>query len=213
MNADLAFRICFCILLAAVLAMRAVFIIKVRKSGEKALPADKNAVRREGNTAFILRAALFFPLIALLALYLIDPPWMRALSFPLPSLLRTAGFVLATLSLLLWCLAQKALGVQWSPQLQLRKKHRLISSGPYKRIRHPIYTAMFGWAAGLSLLTANWVFAAVGCLAVIVLVLRAPVEENMMAERFGEEYMRYMGRTGRFFPKVRNKIKTALRSF
>jgi protein-S-isoprenylcysteine O-methyltransferase Ste14 len=104
-------------------------------------------------------------------------------------------------SLGFWTWTQVALGKQWSPQLQLRKEHQLITTGPYRRIRHPLYTAMLGYAAGLALLTANWVF--VGLLVVMIAWLPARVsrEEQMMIEKFGDEYKAYMRSTGRFFPR------------
>jgi protein-S-isoprenylcysteine O-methyltransferase Ste14 len=93
------------------------------------------------------------------------------------------------------------LGKEWSPQLQLREDHHLVTTGPYAWIRHPIYTAMFGWGTALALLTANWVFVVLAVAVVAGLVARVPREEQMMLEKFGQEYQAYMQRTGRFFPK------------
>jgi len=68
------------------------------------------------------------------------------------------GFALGFASLTLWAWTQAALGKEWSPQLQLRKEHRLVTTGPYARVRHSLYTAMLGWGFGVALLTANWIF-------------------------------------------------------
>jgi protein-S-isoprenylcysteine O-methyltransferase Ste14 len=60
---------------------------------------------------------------------------------------------------------------------------------------------MFGFSASLGLVTANWFFVAFAVLAVAATVARVPKEEQMMIGEFGEEYLAYMQRTGRFFPK------------
>jgi protein-S-isoprenylcysteine O-methyltransferase Ste14 len=60
---------------------------------------------------------------------------------------------------------------------------------------------MIGWAAAVSLLTVNWIFVAVCVLSIAGVVGRIPKEERMMIEAFGDEYIAYMQRTGRFFPK------------
>jgi protein-S-isoprenylcysteine O-methyltransferase Ste14 len=143
----------------------------------------------------------FFLLIALLVLYAINSPWMEALSIPLPGWLRWVGFALGLASLALWTWTQAALGKEWSPQLQLREEHHLVTTGPYARVRHPLYTAMFGWGTALALVTANWVFVVLAVAVIAGLFTRVPKEEQMMIEEFGEEYRAYMKRTGRFFPR------------
>jgi protein-S-isoprenylcysteine O-methyltransferase Ste14 len=106
---------------------------------------------------------------------------------------------LASLGFLAW--TQAALGKEWSPQLQLREEHHLVTTGPYARIRHPLYTAGLGYVTSLALLTANWVFIVFAVVVIVFLAARVPKEEKMMIEEFGEEYKIYIQRTGRFFPK------------
>ncbi len=76
-----------------------------------------------------------------------------------------------------------------------------MTTGPYARIRHPLYTAMMGYGIGLALVTANWVFVILAVAVIAGLCARVPKEEQMMIKEFGEEYKAYMQRTGRFFPK------------
>lgn len=200
MATESLFRVAFWVLLGLVLAMRVYFSVRVRQAGERLLP-DREAVRREGRGAFIARVVLFVLLIAWLVLYTWNPPWLGGLSFPLPPWLRWVGFGVGLAGLALWTWVQAALGRQWSAQLQTRSGHRLITTGPYARVRHPMYTAMLGFGLGLALVTANWVFVGLAVLVVLGLVARAPREERMMLEQFGEEYRAYTQRTGRFFPR------------
>jgi protein-S-isoprenylcysteine O-methyltransferase Ste14 len=200
MSAESIFRIAFWTLLGALLLVRGYFSLQVRKAGERLMP-DREAIEREGRGIFAVRVLMFFLLLAWLVLYAINPPWMEVLSVPFPGWLRWVGFAwgLASLGFLAW--TQAALGKEWSPQLQLREEHHLVTTGPYARVRHPLYTAGVGWMASLALLTANWIFAVLAVVATAGLAARVPKEEQMMIEEFGEEYKAYMQKTGRFFPK------------
>ena len=194
-------RVLFWILMGLVLAMRVYFAIRVRQAGERLLP-DREAVRREGLGMFIARTALFFLLLAWLVLYTWNPPWLGVLAIPLPPWLRGAGFGLGLASVVFWTWVQAVLGTHWSAQLQLREEHHLVTAGPYARIRHPLYTAMFGFGLGLALVSSNWVFVGLALLIVAGTAARVPREEHMLVEEFGEEYRAYVRRTGRFFPRL-----------
>jgi protein-S-isoprenylcysteine O-methyltransferase Ste14 len=200
MTTESIFSIAFWILLGGVLAMRMFFTLRVRRAGERVMP-DRQAVEREGQGMFAARVLLFLVLISWLALYCVNPPWMKGLTAPFPGWLRWVGFALGLVSLGFWTWTQIALGKEWSPQLQLREKHHLVTSGPYTHMRHPLYTAMFGYGASLALVTANWVFVVLAVLVIAGMLARVPKEEQMMIEEFGEEYTAYMRRTGRFIPK------------
>jgi protein-S-isoprenylcysteine O-methyltransferase Ste14 len=201
MDTETLFRVLFWILLGGVMVMRVYFSIQVRRAGERLLP-DRAAVEREGRAAFAVRFVAFLMLLALLVLYALNVPWLRVLSIPLPPWLRWAGLMLGLVSLAWWAWTQSALGRHWSAQLQLRAGHRLVTTGPYARVRHPLYTAMLGIAAAFALVTAHWVFVAFGILSIVALLSRVPREEQMMLDEFGSEYAAYMQRTGRYFPRL-----------
>ncbi len=200
MTTESIFRVAFWILFAGVLVMRTYFALQVRRAGERVMP-DRQAIEREGRAMFAVRVLMFFLLLAWMVLYAIYPPWMEVLSIPFPDWLRWVGFALGLASLGFWTWTQVALGKEWSPQLQLREGHHLVTTGPYARTRHPLYTAMIGYGTSLALVTANWVFVVFAVVAIAGLFARVPREEQMMIEEFGEEYRAYMQRTGRFFPK------------
>lgn len=203
MATETLFRTLFWSLLGAIIVMRAYFTYRVRRAGERFLP-DRQVIQREGRGAFAVRFVGFFVLLAFLALYALDAPGLRVLLIPLPPWLRWAGFALGVVSLAWWVWTQIALGTRWSAQLQLRDGHRLVTTGPYARVRHPLYMAMFAISAAFALVTAHWGFVAFGVLSIVMLLLRVPREERMMLDEFGQEYAAYMQRTGRFFPKWRH---------
>jgi protein-S-isoprenylcysteine O-methyltransferase Ste14 len=201
MDNRLTFRIAFFILLGGMLAVRMVFNLRLRQTGGRIMP-DHEAIRREGVGMFTTRVVLFFILIAILVLYAIDHAWMKTIDFTLPEWLHWLGFTIGFLSLALTVWVELELGRQFSPQLQLRQGHKLITWGPYTRIRHPLYTAFDGFGLSLALVSANWFFVAFFILSAVGLWYRVPKEEKMMLDQFGDEYQVYMHCTGRFFPKV-----------
>lgn len=95
------------------------------------------------------------------------------------------------------------LGRNWSPRLEIVGDHRLITDGVFCHIRHPMYAAHLLWALAQPLLLHNWIAGFSFLVTSIPLYLyRIPREEQMMLERFGDEYRAYMQRTGRFLPRT-----------
>ncbi len=85
---------------------------------------------------------------------------------------------------------------------KIRKNNTLITMGPYKYIRHPLYTTFYTLVIGQGILLSNLVVELAGLLAVSFLCLvRIKSEEEMMLEVFGTEYQEYVKRTGRLVPK------------
>jgi protein-S-isoprenylcysteine O-methyltransferase Ste14 len=205
MTTETVFPFAFFVLLTALIVMRIYFMVKVSRSGERLMP-DEQAAQREGGRGFvILRGVLFFALLAFLVMYFLGIAWIASFSFPLPAWLRWAGFVLGFIAVAFWTWAQIHLDTQWSAQLQLKKGHHLVTTGPYAFVRHPLYLGMIGWAVSVSLLTANWLFVALCALSIVGVMKRVPKEERMMIEAFGDEYTEYMNHTGRYFPKLKQE--------
>jgi protein-S-isoprenylcysteine O-methyltransferase Ste14 len=203
MTTEIVFRVAFLILFVMLIAMRVYFMVRVRRVGGRILP-DERAVAREGGCGvLVIRVIGFFALMAFLVMYFLGVKWIDVFMFPLPDWLRWVGFVLGAITMVFWTWTQVTLDTQWSAQLQLTKDHHLITTGPYAYIRHPLYMGIFGWCISLTLLTANWIFFAMCALSFAGLSWRVPKEEQMMIEAFGEEYKKYMQRTGRFFPRLR----------
>jgi protein-S-isoprenylcysteine O-methyltransferase Ste14 len=88
------------------------------------------------------------------------------------------------------------------PCLQIKNGHQLIRTGPYARIRHPMYTVLNFFSVGLALLTGNLLVVTFSLMLAFSFPWVAKKEEQMMIETFGDEYLEYMTRTGRFFPKI-----------
>ena len=104
------------------------------------------------------------------------------------------------MALAIW--ARYAIGQFWSARVALKEGHQLICSGPYAVVRHPIYTGLFGAAAGAALVVGEWR----GVLAVALLLAahsrKALREESLLTSEFGEQYRNYRRSAGFLFPRL-----------
>ena len=134
-------------------------------------------------------------------LYMINPASMAWSAMPLPIWLRWTGvaFLLLCVGLLIWTLP--ALGTNLTDTVVTREHHTLVTRGPYRWIRHPFYVAMALIATGSALIAANWFMLVSGAVVFTLLAVRSRVEEEQLAERFGDAYREYKRRTGRFLPR------------
>jgi len=99
------------------------------------------------------------------------------------------------------------LGIYWSPTLQMRENHQLVASGIYRRIRHPMYAAMFLQGIGQTLFLPNWIAGPAWLVTFgILYLIRVGYEERMMLDRFGSEYETYRQHTGRLLPRLTRKV-------
>ena len=134
--------------------------------------------------------------------YLINPQWMAWSKIGLPDVLRWLGVFYGILTVLgiYWLFSSIGSGI--TPTSATRTQHTLVTSGPYRWVRHPLYTAGTSLFIAFGLMADNWFIATLGILTFIAMVIRTPKEESNLIAKFGDEYRQYMKRTGRFFPKL-----------
>lgn len=124
--------------------------------------------------------------------------------YPLSPFPYVLGLGIMVIGLWLFYRSHTDLGTNWSVTLQMREDHRLITSGVYSVIRHPMYASMFLLGIAQMLILPNWIAGPAYLLGFGMLyVFRVRAEERMMLDRFGAEYEQYMRRSGRLIPPVR----------
>ncbi len=134
-------------------------------------------------------------------LYVVYPRLLEWSFFDVHPGFRWAGVVLVLLLIPFVVSAQRALGRNVSPTVITHEDHELITSGPYRWIRNPLYTAGGLIFTGLGLVSASWFLMTGAALALAVVRLRLSKEEAELEARFGQEYRDYARRTGRFLPR------------
>jgi len=135
--------------------------------------------------------------------YMVNPAWMAWSSVPLPAWQRWMGVGVCGIAaaLLTWTL--RGLGTNLTDTVVTRRVHTLVTSGPYRWVRHPFYDSIALLILAISLIAANWFLLLTGSVVLLLLVVRTRTEEEKLLERFGDAYRAYMTRTGRFVPRSR----------
>jgi protein-S-isoprenylcysteine O-methyltransferase Ste14 len=111
------------------------------------------------------------------------------------------GLLLTALGVVFAIWARAHLGANWSAAVSIRSDHELIRSGPYKRIRHPIYTGMLLATAGTAIVVGQ-VRGLVGfAICFTAFYLKASKEERWLTQEFGEKFEAHAKQTGMFLPK------------
>lgn len=133
--------------------------------------------------------------------YLIYPPLLAWSQVGLPDGARWlgVGMGLVCVGLIYWLFSSIGQGI--SPTVGTRSEHQLVTKGPYRWVRHPLYTVGSMNFIALALMVDSWFIAGMAVLAFVLLAMRIPNEEAHLIEKFGDEYRAYMKRTGAYFPK------------
>lgn len=196
MNDDQTFRVVLIVAAVIVLPIVAYHRLKSQAAGEK---LDR---RQEG--LFILLTLRPVGVLAMLGLiaYMVRPSWMAWSSVSLPEWLRSMGVGVGAIAAVLLTWTLHTLGKNLTDTVVTRREHALVTSGPYRWVRHPFYGCVALCVLANSVVAANWFLFLTGGLAVGLMIARTRNEEEKLLDRFGDAYRAYMERTGRFFPRL-----------
>jgi protein-S-isoprenylcysteine O-methyltransferase Ste14 len=160
------------------------------------------ARRRESPLLIAGRAVLALPLFVAILLYLSNPRWMGWAELALPLWVRWVGVLLGLVAVpsALWVFT--SIGRNVSETVLTKRDHALVTTGPYRWVRHPLYTTGAVLLLSIGLMAANWFILLFALLAIVSLRLAViPLEERELVSKFGDRYRRYMARTGGLLPR------------
>jgi protein-S-isoprenylcysteine O-methyltransferase Ste14 len=135
------------------------------------------------------------------ALLKIYPALVNDFCFWLGVFLSAAGYIGT-----LWCYV--AMGSMWRMGVNRAEKTVLVEQGPFYFVRHPIYVLQLVMLAGTAFLLPTLLSFSALALHVICVMLKAADEEAYLRSIHGAEWVEYLARTGRFFPKLRFRPKS-----
>ncbi len=168
------------------------------KNYKKTEKINSKKTSREKFLAFIVAIGMM-----IVPMIYVFTPWLNSFNIGLPDWVRWTGVIVYGFGIILFWWVHKTLGKNWSPVLEIRKDHKLIITGPYKYIRHPMYTVIWIWVLFQGIILSNWAVMIVGILTWSILYfIRLPEEEKLMIEEFEEEYKDYMKRTKKIIPWI-----------
>lgn len=181
---------CWCIFLIT-------FVLRARRTKSQETKRDRTAM-----AGFFLQAVGYFAV------------WFSPLQrerfsaiVPMP---RTVEVVLAVVTVALaatsvWLVnaASRRLGKQWALAARLVEGHDLISDGPYRLVRNPIYTGMFGLLLATGLAMSRWTtLLAASALFAVGTVIRIRVEERLLRQAFGAAFEEYARKVPTLIPGI-----------
>lgn len=176
--------------------------IVIRYPYQKTWKQGKMIVQKISTTERVLLGLLSI-FMGFLPLIYSTTGWLNIANYSLPVWLRWLGLLLMAAALLVFWRAHVDLKSNWSPSLEIRADHSLVTSGIYAYIRHPMYASQWLWVIAQCLLLPNWLAGPANLLFFIPFyILRVRAEEQLMQQTFGEAYNAYMRRTGAVLPRL-----------
>ena len=197
MEHDRLFRWLFVVILVTTFSISAYFRRKARRSGE-VIPRV-----REGKLSLLVRLLFAAPIYLAFLAYMVNPDWMAWSSVPLLPWLRGLGVAvaLAMLPVLYWVV--RTLGRNISETVLTKEDHQLVTQGPYRWVRHPLYSVATIIFVSLGLVAANWFIIVMAVVIIVGMALVViPKEEAELISKFGDEYREYMKHTGLLAPRI-----------
>ena len=197
------FKISFGILAITITSAMVYTNLKAHREHRSPLVRAKNEYR----PLVFLRLLFGIPLYAGLLDWLFSAnkiPWSY---IQIPVYLRWIGCgLIAVVGILFWWI-HLTLGSNYRSTMGLHQNHKLVTQGPYRFVRHPTYVTFLVVPVILFLLSTNWFVGSLSfVLFLILMVVRTPIEERELIDRFGDEYRLYMQRTNRFLPSLRKIV-------
>jgi protein-S-isoprenylcysteine O-methyltransferase Ste14 len=174
--------------------------IQLRRTGEASAPRFRD---RPGSPQWWARLLSGVGFACAVAAPLAELAGLEPIGVLDRSPVRAAGAVLAVLGIAVTLAAQLAMGASWRPDVDPDVRTALVTTGPFRLVRNPIFTATAATATGLALLVPNLLAAAM--LVAFVLALQVQVrlvEEPYLHRVHGTVWERYATRTGRFLPWI-----------
>ena len=163
---------------------------------------EKMSERRVTNQEVFILILLFLGGFVTPLIYALTH-WLDFANYTLPAWAGWLAALILAVGLFIFWRAHADLGLNWSPSLEIREKHELITRGIYGVIRHPMYASQWLVAIAQPLLLQNWIAGFLNLIAFIPFYfLRVRAEEQMMLDSFGTQYQEYMKKTGGVVPRI-----------
>ena len=186
----------------ATLILGIVAVVAIRAPYGRRSSQVKVIKSKRGRIDILLLSLMWLGSVILPVLWVSTPLFSFA-DYQLHAAQYAVGVVLFSLGLWLFHRSHVDLSTNWSVSLDIRENHSLITSGVYRSIRHPMYSAILLQAFGQTLIAPNWIVGSFYISAFILMFsFRVGPEEQMMLEQFGNRYAIYMTKSQRLIPGI-----------
>jgi protein-S-isoprenylcysteine O-methyltransferase Ste14 len=167
-------------------------------------PAQRNHSRRRESGLFMaIRATAAFSFLVTIIANALNPQRMAWTLLALPNTIRWFGVFLGLLAILSAWWLLRSLGNNVSETVLTKKNHQLVMIGPYRWVRHPMYTTGIALCVAIGIMQASWLLLLVAAAMVLLIqFVIIPAEERALTAKFGAQYQAYMTQTGRWLPRL-----------
>ncbi|MFN7932753.1 MAG: isoprenylcysteine carboxylmethyltransferase family protein [Bryobacteraceae bacterium] len=195
MDNQLGFRVALSVLLVVMMLGAGRYRLRSRT-------AERLDRRQEGLAVLILLRLAGLVTWGSVLVWIVSPGLFAFARIELANEVRWMGIGVGLLCFLWIGWVMRSLGANLTDTVVTREKAYLVMAGPYRWIRHPLYTGVIPCGVFLSMVTATWWFAVAASLIFVLLWRRTAKEEMNLVARFGGSYRDYMAATGRFLPRM-----------
>ena len=130
--------------------------------------------------------------------------WLKPIGFQKSTACLVASMMVGPISVLLAWASAHELGKQWRLEAAVSADHKLIQTGPYRWIRHPIYTSMFGMLMATAAAYTWWPMWVAGAVAFIAgTEIRVRAEDRLLEQHFQDSFREYRSRVRAYIPLIR----------
>lgn len=195
MNTEILFRLIYLIVFTTTIFISVYYRRKARIEGEIIHRS------REGLLILTARIILGFTVLFFILSYPFYPNVVKWSAMSVPSWIRWLGIIIATSCPFLSLWLFRNIGTNISETVLTKKNHQLVTSGPYKYVRHPLYSTGILLILSLGMISGNWVLVLFAPVTFIIFrFIVIPKEEEKLVEKFGQQYGNYCKTTGTLFP-------------
>ena len=196
MGSEIEYRI------ASLVVVVTVFCISVYYRRRANMKGGKVDRKRDGLAVLLALAICGYAGLGTYAAQMINPGWVSWARFEAPTAARAGGMALSILMIPMIVWMFRHLGDNVTATASTRSVHELVTTGPYRWIRHPLYTFGFLLWAGMGGFLANWLLLSALAAGFVVLGYRCGEEERQLLDKFGDDYAGYMKSAGRYLPRL-----------
>ncbi len=172
----------------------------------KILNGQQRNINPYAKTDSIILAILISIEVLILILFILKLPFLLIFNIKIALFIRITFLLIGLMGVSLIGWASYTLDGEFSATIQLKEQHRLITIGPYKYVRHPIYSGFILLHIGVTFALSNLLIIIIYNLGLFLLLLeRIPREEKVLHSFFGEKWEQYYKKTPKFIPIKKNR--------